>query len=85
MAAPGSPAPWPSLRRSRMTPNFTRSGPTPNGSFQASFSSWSGARVCPGCRISAASRRNSVGVSVTGVPPTLTSRAVSRTSRRPSS
>ncbi len=79
------PAPWPSLRRSRMTPNFTRSGPTPNGSFQASLSSWSRLRVWPGCRISAASRRNSIGVSATGVPPALTSRTLSLTSRRPSS
>ena len=38
MVEPGPPG-CPSFRRSRMMPNFTRSGPIPIGSFQASSSS----------------------------------------------
>src|ERR1700749_233182 len=68
-----SPPAWgPSLRRSRMTLYFTRSGPMPDGSLQASSSSLTEESTSPRCRTRAVSSRNSVGVSSTAAPATST-------------
>src|SRR6266545_4888374 len=75
----------PHLRRSRSTANFTRSGPMPVGSSHTWASSCPGESTAPLCRSSTLSSRNSVGVSLSSRPSTVTSRFAGSTRTVPSS